>query len=374
MGYAYISGKKIAKQVGLILSVLLLMPTAAAGVYKWKDSNGQWHFSDSPKDAQSAPIRQSNLPDERLKGSFNSGETDIRLLLEGAVQPDNELQRATLSVVSVETALGHGSGFFISAQGHIITNKHVVRPGTSSGGEQVREQLETTRRHLEQNRQRLLQRQQELDEYGEKLAEYKKDLDQRSKNSASAAALSEYQSYAERYREQQESLAEQRRDFDRADQRFQKEYDDYRFKSSLAGAARSFKVILKDNSEYRAQLVRVSNDHDLALLQIEGVSSPRLVVGNSDALRQGDRVTAIGSPLGMRDTVTAGIITGRRDDYLVTDATILPGNSGGPLVNDLNEVVGVNTAKYSRGGPLREGFGLSIPVSTVLEEFGAYLP
>jgi hypothetical protein len=111
MGYAYISGKIIAKQAGVILSVLLLIPTAAEGVYKWKDSNGQWHFSDSPKDAQSAPIRQSNVPDERHKGSLNSGETDIQALLEGAVQPDNQLQRATLSVVSVETALGHGSGF-----------------------------------------------------------------------------------------------------------------------------------------------------------------------------------------------------------------------------------------------------------------------
>lgn len=97
-----------------------------------------------------------------------------------------------------------------------------------------------------------------------------------------------------------------------------------------------------------------------------------LPAGDDEALNQGAAVFAVGSPLGMRDSVTSGIVTRRTKDYLVTDARILPGNSGGPLMNSEGEVVGVNTLKFAQTA-MAEGFGMAIPLSVVRTAFGKYM-
>ena len=81
------------------------------------------------------------------------------------------------------------------------------------------------------------------------------------------------------------------------------------------------------------------------------------------------RVFAIGSPLGLRDAVTSGVITRVEDDYIVTDATILPGSSGGPLLTESGELIGINTLKVAETISA-EGFGAAIPMSTIKKEFG----
>ena len=124
----------------------------------------------------------------------------------------------------------------------------------------------------------------------------------------------------------------------------------------------SSKLSLKNGTKLSARLVKDSKQHDLALLKLDGYVTPFLNVASNTKNRQGAQVYAIGSPLGMKDFVTSGIITGVSSGKIVTDSQILPGNSGGPLVDPDGNVIGVN-----------DGFGLSVPINIVLKEFAAEL-
>lgn len=143
----------------------------------------------------------------------------------------------------------------------------------------------------------------------------------------------------------------------------------------IEGAAQ-IRVRLNDGREFDAQLVGVDPATDLAVARIEPFESMRyLALGNSDAVRVGDWVLAVGNPFGLNSSVTAGILSarGRRDvpldggvryvDFLQTDASINPGNSGGPLLNMQGEVIGINTA-INRDG---QGIGFSIPSNMAIE-------
>jgi len=126
-----------------------------------------------------------------------------------------------------------------------------------------------------------------------------------------------------------------------------------------------------DGKKYKAKVAGVDKRTDLAVLRLQGGGTfPSATLGDSDKLKVGDWVLAIGSPFGLQQTVTAGIISakgrsigqGPFDDFLQTDAAINPGNSGGPLVNMSGEVVGINSAILSRTGG-NVGIGFSIPVN-----------
>ncbi len=128
-------------------------------------------------------------------------------------------------------------------------------------------------------------------------------------------------------------------------------------------------VKLSDGRSYPAKVVGTDSHTDLAVLKIDAPDLVAAPLGNSSAMRVGDWVLAIGSPMGLAQTVTAGIIsaTGRAnvgiadyEDFLQTDAAINPGNSGGPLVNLRGEVIGINTAIASRTGG-NMGIGFAIP-------------
>jgi serine protease Do len=127
-------------------------------------------------------------------------------------------------------------------------------------------------------------------------------------------------------------------------------------------------VKLADGKEYDAELVGRDPNTDLALIKIkESTDFVRLPMGNSDGLDVGSWVVAIGSPFGLEQTVTAGIVSakgrvigaGPYDNFIQTDASINPGNSGGPLLNLNGEVVGINTAIIANG----QGIGFAIPIN-----------
>jgi serine protease Do len=134
-------------------------------------------------------------------------------------------------------------------------------------------------------------------------------------------------------------------------------------------------VRLDDNREFKASVVGRDAKTDLAVLRIEGAQSlAAATLGDSDGLRVGEWVMAIGNPFGLDHSVTAGIVSakgrfigaGNYDDYIQTDAAINPGNSGGPLLNLRGEVVGINSAIFSRtGGNI--GIGFAIPVNLAKE-------
>jgi serine protease Do len=139
--------------------------------------------------------------------------------------------------------------------------------------------------------------------------------------------------------------------------------------------ANQIKIKLSDGKEYDAKVVGRDPKTDLALLKAEGVSGLQsLQLGDSDSLKVGNWVVAIGSPFGLEQTVTAGIVSakgrvigsGPYDNFIQTDASINPGNSGGPLLNTEGEVIGINTAIFSQSGG-NVGIGFAIPVNMAKE-------
>ena len=134
-------------------------------------------------------------------------------------------------------------------------------------------------------------------------------------------------------------------------------------------------VRLDNEKEYKATVVGRDPKTDIAVLHIEGATGlAAATLGDSDGLRVGEWVLAIGNPFGLDHTVTSGIVSakgryigaGNYDDYIQTDAAINPGNSGGPLLNLRGEVVGINSAIFSRtGGNI--GIGFAIPINLARE-------
>jgi len=137
--------------------------------------------------------------------------------------------------------------------------------------------------------------------------------------------------------------------------------------------ATEIKIKLQTGKEYDAKLVGRDPKTDLALIQVSPDTdfAQPVILGDSDALRVGDWVMAVGNPFGLGHTVTTGIISaksrilgaGPYDDFLQTDAAINPGNSGGPLFNMQGQVIGINTAIIAQG----QGIGFAIPINMAKE-------
>ncbi|MFT4630109.1 MAG: Do/DeqQ family serine protease [Dinoroseobacter sp.] len=134
-------------------------------------------------------------------------------------------------------------------------------------------------------------------------------------------------------------------------------------------------VNLKDGREALATVVGVDKDSDVAVIQVDLEGLIQIALGNSEALRVGDFVVAIGNPFGLRQTVTSGIVSalGRSglgiedfEDFIQTDASINPGNSGGALVNLRGELIGINTAIVAPSGG-NVGIGFAIPINMALK-------
>src|SRR5208337_3676544 len=133
--------------------------------------------------------------------------------------------------------------------------------------------------------------------------------------------------------------------------------------------AKELTVTLADKGEFKAQVVGEDPKTDIAIVKIDaGENLPAASIGDSDQIKVGDWVLAIGNPFGLSHTVTSGIVSakgrvigaGPYDDFIQTDASINPGNSGGPLLNMKGEVIGINTAIMPEG----QGIGFAIPINT----------
>ena len=145
----------------------------------------------------------------------------------------------------------------------------------------------------------------------------------------------------------------------------------------VAGAT-SIQVTLNNNQQYEATVVGTDPATDVAIIKVDATNLPAIALGNSDALRLGEWVLAIGSPLGaqLRSTITAGIVSAKGrsmpdnsgefkiESFIQTDAAVNPGNSGGALVNKKGELVGINTAIVSQTGSYT-GYSFAVPVNIV---------
>ena len=334
-------------RVGVLLA-LVAVPLAAE-VYRFRDVDGRWQFTDRPPPGAAAqPPAAAGAPDDltaRLTERF-SGRTPI--------------QQATLATLAIESVRGQGAGFFISTEGHIITNRHVVRPmpgeadEEEAGYRQAQERLRLQETELA--RRRSLEEGAAAD-----LAELKARGQEGSPIARRLKAQHDY--YAAAAAELAAQVSQHR-------QRLESARLEHSMQTSSALLQQDFTIVLKGGERLSARLVRASDDHDLALLKLDGHRTPALHWSTANPPGQGDVVYAIGAPLGVADSVTSGRVTRLAADRIMTDVQLLPGNSGGPLVNEAGEVVAVNFAKLSKAGDANyQGFGMAIPAAIVRTTF-----
>jgi S1-C subfamily serine protease len=261
------------------------------------------------------------------------------------INNQNVVERAKNSTVSIETPWGTGSGFFVN-KNYIVTNRHVVKFDEKK--------LEDFKNQIETNRQLI-----ELEQ--QKIAEMKQALRQLPKGPSRSQLIIIIAKREEELNRVLPQFQEEERRLELLDRRVQPS---------------DIKIILADGSEHVANYLLVSETSDLALLSLFSgdwtyIERPPGTAG----LHQGDKVYTIGSPVGLRFTVTAGIFSGYRQQesdgqiYLQTDAAINPGNSGGPLIDEHGYARGVNTMILRD----TQGIGFAIPIEKVFEEFGSTL-
>lgn len=255
------------------------------------------------------------------------------------------IEEARRATVSIETPWGSGSGFFVS-DNYIVTNRHVVRMDEAEVAE-FRRKVKKTRELVDLEKKKI------------------SDLQARMQQTPKGPTRSQLQIIIEESRRGLDAILPQLQE---AEQRLARLEEDLR--------PTDIKIILADGSSHVANYLLISDKRDLALMALY-VNDMKYLQRPPEKyqIQQGDKVFTIGSPIGLRNTVTAGVFSGYRQDpkdgslFLQTDAPINPGNSGGPLIDEHGYVHGVNTMILQD----TEGIGFAIPIETVFEEFGSSL-
>lgn len=290
--------------------------------------------------SQIEPALDSN--EEDIKPSKKISGLNYVAQLEKNTNPNNNIERARTATVFIKSKIGTGSGFFISENCQIITNRHTLMPSEA--------EILATEEQLYYLEEAVSDHDVAVEEV---MAEFRLNCSkcdaetQKSlMNAISDNSRDEFITYIEDSRRNLEEIKDQSR----------------------------FEVVLADNTQVNAYLLKASNKYDLALLRIENGYCPMLKTTSYEKVDIGDTLYTIGSPIGLKHVVTRGIYSGiqsneKGDTFIQTDAPINPGNSGGPLIDDTGKVLGINTMIIEG----TEGIGFAIPVSYALKEFSRYL-
>ncbi len=255
------------------------------------------------------------------------------------------IEHARRATVSIETAWGGGSGFFIS-EDYIVTNRHVVEMNPDHIAE-FKHKVNAAKKMIELERKKIKGWKEKMNQLPDGPAREQLRVIIKESERDLAKVMPQYKEARKRLKQMEQNAG-----------------------------SHDFKIVFADGSEQYISYARYSDNNDLALLSISATGNPVLQrAPDSAALKQGDKVYTIGSPAGLRNTVTAGIFSGYRKDrqsgeiFLQTDAPINPGNSGGPLIDENGYVWGVNTMVLQN----TEGIGFAIPIDKVFEDFGGSL-
>jgi len=245
------------------------------------------------------------------------------------------------ATVSIETPFGSGSGFFIQDE-WIVTNRHVVEMDVKKI-RKAKTDYEKAKKYADLEEQ--------------KLKGFRKKLHTIPNGPAKSQLVMIIEQKEQELGQALGKLQKIKKQISRFDQPI---------------LASDIKIILADGTEYFANYMLLSDNYDLAILSLFG-SSHQTLSKNTRPLAQGDKVYTIGSPVGLRQTVTSGIFSGyqtRKIDghvLLQIDAPINPGNSGGPLIDEHGYVYGINTSIIAN----TEGIGFAIPIEAVFTEFAS---
>ncbi len=300
--------------------VILLLVPAAYGLY---------HFAHSSRPAE------DNAGDLAWTDEPSSGDAVIADYSADLDLPRNVIEEVRNSTVTVRTLLSSGSGFFVRDDCFILTNKHVVRPNTD-GLEKARRQVETQ---------------------GRSVHDYKMKMDEQAARffiECPRCSFEQYQKFLRSMEKRHDQLKK------RYEKNQRKLYDaSYNLDEVI--------VELADGNEIVVSGFETSEAHDLALLKLDDARCPAVRVGDARKVAVGDRVYAIGNPVGLSHSVTSGVLSRfyDADGLIQTDAPINPGNSGGPLVDRSGRVIGINTFKLQGV----EGIGFAISIQTAIDEF-----
>lgn len=358
----------------LIFGISCFSLTANAEIYKYQDKSGRWQFTDKPVNPDGTPIRskQSSKKSalDTAKNSKKPSKADLKEILFTRFKPVTKVDEATLSVVTVQTKVGSGSGFFVTDNGYLVTNRHVVRPSTSTGWKDKEAALQEHRERLEDYEYRLREDEQSLNGMKQRIDDNQAYIDS---GRASSSEIKRFDRYVAKYDRYKDRYDDNNKKFKKINREYKRAQSEFGFNSSVSSFSKKFTIILKNGKKYKARLVKVSKNYDLALLKLDKFTTPYLSLAKRHRPKQGTKVFAIGSPLGITDSLTTGIVTKSGKDQIFTDAQILPGNSGGPLVNKEGVVLGVNTAVISQTRNA-DGLGLALYSKLIKEEFRGNLP
>ena len=294
-------------------------------------------YSDNKETKNEELAKRRPAQEEMIKGEQKVEV--IKLAPYTSRSTSDYIARAAKATVLVETAWGSGSGFFVDNGCQVVTNRHVVHLDPRSV-----ESMEAQQNRLRQ------------------IIDFEEQEIARAEDGVRHISDRGNREEVEKFiRIKKERLEELKMRY----QAFTSTLESIKYGSALS----ELDVILIDGSQYTASIAQLSESYDLALLDLPESNCPFIEPGKSNRLRQGDPVYTVGHPVGLRHSVTSGIISGFREHagvrYIQTDAPINPGNSGGPLIDRNGEVVGVNTMILAD----TEGIGFAIPIEVVLDEF-----
>lgn len=291
------------------------------------------------------PQQQTAQPQRTVRRSparqNDDGLEGLAKQLAESYSVSNPIEKARNATVFIKTPWGSGSGFFVSRNGMIITNRHVLQMQDKD--------VKTLTQQLHQGA-KLLAREEKTLRYLKGQVSQVRDREMRQQLKEDIRDREqEYAKYKNMHAQLQERLSD----------------------IESASPAQDAEVVLIDGSTYSVDSVMMSDRYDLALISINAYESPYIAVSRSSR-DQGKKVYTVGNPQGLRHTVTSGVISGYREyngtPLIQTDAPINPGNSGGPLIDEQGKALGVNTMIIRD----TEGIGFAIPMRSVFEEFGNY--
>ena len=336
-----------------------------AKIYKYQ-KEGVWYYTDTPQEELPADSQIMKEISRRAPAPSSEGAP---LLEDFPVR--NAIEQAAAATVAVKSAMGFGSGFFISSQGHIITNKHVVR-STATQSQKNESYFNTIENRISELDRKIADEQHRLKAFYSRIDQLKKAAEAESDPIRKQSYLQDCEANLQRYEDWRTDLDKRKKKYEEEKKKFRDGRQNFIYSKSLVNLSQSFTIVLADHTELYARLLKISRDHDLALLKLDGYRTPALTPAPTTQLKQSDPVFAIGNPAKQHNSVTSGIFSGFENGFLQTNAQIYPGNSGGPLVTEEGRVVGINT--FKKLTHKFEGLGFAIPIEVALEEFNEYIP
>lgn len=350
-----------------VLIGIVVSDAADAKIYRLKDKDGNYYYKDIPEqgDTEEAPVQV-----QRKAPASVQNYKDLAAELTARFNPASAVEKASMATVTVKTSMGTGSGFFITSNGYIITNKHVLR-GDEKRNEEIDANIKKIDAEAEKYKKQFAIEEERLAKREKMLEDYKNQIDKMTYPPLKASETEKHRMAYEEYLMWKDNFNSRKKDFFSKLESYSEQKSDFSYKTAIGAVSSHFTIIVKDGREFNVYLVAESRDADLALLKLDGYKTPFVKTGFSRQTRQGQDVYAIGSPIGLRDSVSSGIISGYERGYIKTNAHVYPGNSGGPLVMSGGEVIGVNTLKLLTRQ--FEGLGFAIPIEIAVSEFDSIL-